>query len=307
MAGVLVTGADGYLGRVVALRLEESGREVIRLGRRREVDDPGSRRLCADLTDREQTHAVLAGVEIEGVCHLAARMNVRESLSDPLGYFAANVGGTLNLLAALPPQVPFVLLSTGAVYGPAHCGPLTEDLVPQPDNPYAASKLAAESLTGSAAAAGLIGAITLRCFNIAGAYGGRANPNPAGIIPAAIRVAMGQSGHVTINGDGSAVREFTHVLDVADAVLQALGAACAGKAEVLNVGTGAGHTMLEVIDTVARVTGRPVPAVRQQAAPETHTALADTGRIRERLGWEPKHSVLAEIIQSDWEARNASV
>ncbi|HCT80039.1 MAG TPA: hypothetical protein DGT23_26430 [Micromonosporaceae bacterium] len=306
MRRVLVTGGDGYLGRVLTLRLIESGHEVILLGRQPLAGDAATRRVCADLTDRQQVAAALAGLDVDGVCHLAARTSVRESLVDPVGYFSVNAVGTLNLLASLTGQTPFVLLSSGAVYGSDHSGPLTEGLVPRPENPYAASKLAAESMVASVAATGAVGAIILRCFNIAGAYGGRANPNPSGIIPAVMRAAMGEAEHVAINGDGSAVREFTHVVDVADAIVRALEAPAAGKAEVLNVGTGAGSTMLEVIDTVARVTGRPIEVVHGPAANEPHTVLADTRRIRERLGWTPVRSGIEEIIRSDWEARHVT-
>lgn len=306
MRRVLVTGGDGYLGRVLTLRLIESGHEVILLGRQPLPGDAATRRVRADLTDRQQVFAALAGLDVDGVCHLAARTNVRESFEDPVGYFSVNAGGTLNLLAALGGQTPFVLLSSGAVYGSSHAGPLTEDLVEHPENPYAASKLAAEAMVASVAATGAIGAVVLRCFNIAGAYGGRANPNPSGIIPAAMRVAMDEAEHVTVNGDGSAVREFTHVVDVADAIVRALESASAGKAEVLNVGTGAGSTMLEVIDTVARVTGRPIEVVHGPAANEPHTVLADTHRIRDRLGWVPARSGIEEIIRSDWEASHVT-
>lgn len=303
---VLVTGWNGYLGRVLSLRLAETGYEVTLLGRRRVPDaalPAAVRTVYADLTDPAQTSAALAGIEVDGVCHLAARTNVRESTVDPLGYFAVNFGGTRNLLAALSARAPFVFLSSGSVYGSSHAGLLAEDLVPAPESPYAASKLAAESLVASAAAAGSIGAVVLRCFNIAGAYAGCANRNPTGIIPATLRAAAGEVPHVAINGDGSAVREFTHVLDVADAIVSALDAAVAGRVELLNVGTGVGIAMSEVIATATRVTGRRIDVIHRPPVEEPHTVLADTRRIRDRLDWIPAHSGIEEIIRSDWEAR----
>lgn len=302
---VLVTGGDGFLGRVLCLRLTELGHDVVRLGR-----------LDADLTDRVQVAAALAGLDVEAVCHLAARTNVRESIADPLGYYAANLGGTLNVLTAwlsersrARPAV-FVFLSSGAVYGSGHPGPIPEGLRPQPENPYAASKLAAESLVTCVAAAGWIDAVILRCFNIGGAYRGHFSRNPAGIIAASLRAAAGEVAQVAVNGDGSAVREFTHVLDVADAIASALHDAAqggtTGRAEVLNVGTGVGTTISDVIATARRVTGRHIDVISGPATGEAHTLLADTSRIAARLGWVPRRSGIEEVIRSDWGARRVS-
>lgn len=312
---VLITGGDGFLGRVLSLRLVEIGHDVVIVGRRSapETDSPAAvRRVYADITDRAQVTAALAGLDVDGVCHLAARTNILESFADPLGYFSVNLGGTLHLLETLTAgsssrltsrRTTVVLVSSGTVYGSRYAGPLVEDLVPRPESPYAASKLAAESLVASVADAGSIAAVILRCFNIAGAYAGRANRNPTGIIPATLRAAAGDVPHVVINGDGSAIREFTHVLDVANAIVRALDTAAPGKAEVLNVGTGVGITVLDIVATAARVTGRHIDVTHRCPANEAHTVLADTRRIRERLGWAPARSDIEEIIQSDWEAR----
>lgn len=288
---VLVAGAGGFVGRVLSARLAESGHQVIA--------------LKADLTDRVAVSRIVARLDVEAVCHLAGRVKVRESFLDPLGYFAVNVGGTINLLESLRGRpVRMVFLSTASVYGSRGDGALGEDVVPRPENPYAASKLAAESLIASVSATGAIGAVILRCFNIAGGYAGHANQNPTGIIPAVLRAAAGDIAQVALNGDGSAVREFTHVVDVADAVVKALDAAALSHTEILNIGTGVGITMGEVITTAERVTGRRIDVVHRPAAAEAHTVLADTTRARERLRWHPAHSDIEEIIRSDWAARS---
>jgi UDP-glucose 4-epimerase len=196
--------------------------------------------------------------------------------------------------------VRFVFSSASAVYGSGRPGRLSEDLEPRPENPYAASKLAAEQLIGYHAATGAIGAITLRCFNIAGAYAGISDPNTTRIISAALRAAAGETPHVLVNGDGSAVREFTHVRDVAEAFRLALDAAAPGGHETLNVGTGEGVTMRDVVRVAEKVTERPVPVRHGPPAREAHTLVADATRIREALGWSPARSSIETIVRDAW-------
>ena len=165
-----------------------------------------------------------------------------------------------------------------------------------------------QQLIGYHAATGEISAVTLRCFNVAGAVDGYADTDPTRIIPNVLRAARGELPHVTLNGDGSAVREFTHVLDVASAFRLAIqangiganGTAADGTAPVYNVGTGRGVSMAEVIATAERVTGRPVPVEHLPPKPEPHTLVSDPRRLMADFGWAPVHSDLTEIIESAW-------
>lgn len=312
---VLVTGGFGYVGGAVAMRLADAGHEVTLLTRRRHrpASPPVAAEVCvADLLDPDQLDKLLADRPFDGVCHLAGLVRVRESFNDPAAYFQVNVGGTASLLAALARAagqtgrpVRLVFASTAAVYGPSSGGPISEDHPLAPTSPYGASKLAAEQLIGYQAATGTLAAVTLRGFAIAGAIGAHGDADLSRIIPKALAVAAGRTPHVEVNGDGSAVREFTHVADVADAYLLALTAARPGEHLVCNVGTGQGVGVREVLATVEAVTGQRLPVVRRPAANEPPALLADTRRIQAQLGWRPHHSDLNEIVATAWHAPGA--
>jgi UDP-glucose 4-epimerase len=304
---VLVTGGQGFLGRAVVAELAAHRHEVIALTRRADGTPAGLQVVCADLRERDEVTAAVVPLKVDAVCHLAGLTSVRDSLADPLGYFETNVGGTANLLSALAEAglpVPMVFASTSAVYGSARPGQLGEGLEPRAENPYAASKLAAEQLLTYHAATGAIGATVLRCFNIAGAVDGFGDPDKSRIIPATLRTAAGEIPHVTVNGDGSAVREFTHVLDVAQAVRLALDTTVPGQARTFNVGTGDGVSMMDVIGTAEKVTGRVIPVVHRPPAREAHTLVADGSRIRETLGWYASRSSLECMIRDAWTHRD---
>jgi UDP-glucose 4-epimerase len=161
--------------------------------------------------------------------------------------------------------------------------------------PYRGSKAAAEQLIAYAAAAGIVSAVTLRCFNVAGAAGGYTDTDPTRIIPNIVRAIRGEIPHVTVNGDGSAVREFTHVLDVATAFRLAVEAAVTGV-RVYNVGTGDGVRMRDVIAAAERVAGVPVPVEHLPPKPEPHTLISDPQRLMHDLDWRPRHSELSTIL-----------
>jgi UDP-glucose 4-epimerase len=312
---VLVTGGFGYVGGAVAKRLADAGHQVMLLTRQRHrpANPPVEAEVrVADLLHPDQLGKLLTDRPFEGVCHLAGLARVRESFDDPAGYFQVNVGGTANLLAALARAaertgrpVRLVFASTAAVYGQATGEPISEDHPLAPTSPYGASKLAAEQLIGYQAAAGTLAAVTLRSFAIAGGIGSRGDADLSRIIPKALAVAAGRTPHVEVNGDGTAVREFTHVADVADAFLLALTAARPGQHLVCNVGTGQGVTVREVLATVEEVTGQRLPVVRRPVANEPPALLADTQRIQARLGWRPQHSDLNEIVATAWHALGA--
>jgi UDP-glucose 4-epimerase len=309
---VLVTGGLGFTGRAVVENLTRHSHHVTVLTSRLRgsVSDTadGVEIVHADLRDAAAVSAVIEAGQFEGVCHLAALTRVRDSFADPVGYFDVNVGGTVHLLAALNAQteraggVPCLVFgSTGAVYGSRE-GVLSEEEAPAPNNPYGASKHAVEQLLTFQAATGRLAAVSLRCFNIAGAVHGCGDPDTSRIIPKALAVAAGRFSHVQINGDGSALREYTHPSDVADAYRRSLEAAQPGKHLIYNVGSGDAVSVADVIDAVRRTTGCDVPAEHQPPKPEPHILMASSSRIRDDLGWTPTHSTLGEIISDGWAA-----
>ncbi|MFC6885160.1 MULTISPECIES: NAD-dependent epimerase/dehydratase family protein [Actinomadura] len=297
---VLVTGAAGYVGYAVARRLTAAGHEVSGLVRDAgRTLPPGVRPVIGDLLDPVALGAVLE--PYDGVCHLAALTRVRASFADPLGFFAANVQGTVNLLAVLPPGCSVVYGSTAAVYGTPERQPIPETETPAPTSPYGASKLAAEHAVRFHARTGAIGATVLRTFNVAGSVDGRGDPDETRLIPKALLVAAGRASHLEINGPGTAVREYLHVDDLAAAFVLALPAE-PGADRVYNVGSGRGASVAEVVAEAERVTGRPIPTVHNPPQPEPPLLLCDAAAVHRDLGWRPQHSDLAEIIESSWSA-----
>lgn len=313
---VLVTGAAGYVGYVVGRRLVDAGHDVVGL-----VRSPAQAGqlpdevvpLVADLLDFGNLRAAVStvarhhlGGPLDGACHLAGLVRVRDSFTEPLSFFAANVHGTVNLLRCLPESARIVLGSTGAVYGEAEPQPVTEAEPPAPTSPYAASKLAAEEAVRYHVRAGPAGAVVLRTFNVAGSVDGRRDPDETRLLPRALEVAAGRLPHLTINGDGTAVREYVHVDDLAGAYLLALEAAGDGGHRVFNVGSGAATSVRDVVAMVAEVTGRPVPTVSAPPTPEPPVLMSDSSAIRDELGWTPKRSELRQIVTDSWAALRAS-
>ncbi|MEQ7124166.1 NAD-dependent epimerase/dehydratase family protein [Actinopolymorpha sp. B11F2] len=306
---VLVTGGLGFVGNAVAHVLHDAGHQVSVLthsARYAERLPAGGQLLHADVRDLDALRTALSGQDVEGVCHLAGLARVRDSFEHPLDYFEINVAGTANLLRALADTTqgtPAVALaSTGAVYGSGAKGKLTEDLPAIPDTPYAASKRAAEQVLEYHAQTGAVGAITLRCFAISGASNGVGDQDDTRIIPKALRVAAGEAPSITINGDGSAQREFTHVLDVADACRRALEATRPGAHAYYNVGTGTGISMTDVVAAVGDITGRQVPVEHGPPRPEPQILVADPSAIQRDLGWSAPRSGLTTMIRDAWGA-----
>lgn len=310
---LLVVGGAGYVGSVCTARLLEGGHEVA------VVDDlstghadavpAGARFVEADIA--EVAGEVLAD-GYDGVLHFAARALVGESMENPGKYWRDNVVTSIRLLDAMrehgTPRLVFS--STCATYGQPEQTPIAETARLQPTNPYGATKLAVDMAIGDYARAHGIAAVSLRYFNVAGAYGsfGERHTVETHLIPLVLQVASGARPHVQIYGDdyptpdGTAIRDYIHVDDLADAHLLALVHATPGEHGIFNLGTGTGFSVLEVIETCRKVTGHPIPAVTAPRRPGDPAILvAASDRAHEELGWKPKHGDLAEIVTHAWE------
>lgn len=303
---VLVTGATGFVGYAVAALLVEHGHQVSGLTRCRASALPqGVHRLEGDLRTPEALPTALA--DVDAVCHLAGLTKVRESRTYPLDYWRTNLGGTLAILDRLAstPGRRVVLASTCAVYGEQAEQPISETAALAPTSPYGTSKLAADQAAADLAVTGAIGAISLRAFNVAGALPGHPDRDTTRLIPRLLAVHQGRAPELVINGEGTAVRDFVHVADMASAFLLALHACGPGTRRAYNVGSGCPSTVHEVIATAEAVTGRVVRRRHTTAAHEPATLWADSTRIQSELGWRPEKSRLPEIITDAWTALNS--
>ncbi len=303
---VLVTGASGYLGWATVHELRDAGHHVVALVHRTMRGfGPGVEVRRGDVLDENSLRNAVR--EVDGVCHLAALTRVRDAASQPTRYFRLNTGGTLNVVDALAVEsertgrpARMVFASTGSVYGAPERQPISEDAPTESINPYASSKVAAEQLIGWQVAAGVLGAAILRIFNAAGAVAGYADPDESRILPKAVAVAAGRAPYVQVNGDGSAVRDFVHVADIAHALRLALEATETGHKALYNVGA-VSASVRDVIAEVERVSGRTVPVVHRPAhAGEARLLAADTTRIRSELGWKPERSTLEQLATDQW-------
>lgn len=302
---VLVTGATGFVGYAVAAALVDAGHEVAALTRSERDLAVGVQRIHGDVLTVDSVTRAVDTVGADAVCHLAALARVRDSRTDPLGYWHTNVGGTLAVLQAMnsgagaPSRL--VVASTCAVYGERVSQPITESARPEPTSPYGSSKLAADRAISDLADTGAIGAISLRAFNIAGGIPGRTDADESRLIPKIVAVGQGRAGELVVNGDGSVVRDYVHVADMADAFVRALGACRPGHWTAYNVGSGLRSTIADVIAAAEAVIGAPLPVRHNPPVDEPHELLADASRIRGDLGWRPERSQLWQIIGDAWE------
>jgi UDP-glucose 4-epimerase len=302
---ILVTGATGFLGHAVTSALADRGHVVVALSRdSADVPSKADRHVRADV--RSRADIIDAVADVDAVCHLAALVRVRDSLSNPLDYWRTNVGGTLNVLEALAQSATreapkrLILSSTGAVYGAPEHQPIGEDQITSPGNPYAATKLAADLAASHVAGIGAIGAVALRAFNIAGASSGRTDHDLTRLIPKILAVQAGHAHDFVLNGDGSAVRDFVHVDDMADAFARAIDICEAGDWRVYNIGSGRQATIRDVVSVAEEVTGRPVPVRHAPPANEPRVLVADASRAMAELDWLPKRSNLTQIMSDAW-------
>ncbi|OIV38875.1 UDP-glucose 4-epimerase GalE [Mangrovactinospora gilvigrisea] len=309
---VLVTGGAGYVGSVVAAHLLRDGYAVTVLddlstGHRGAVP-AGAEFVEGRIQDAAK---VLDGAGFTAVLHFAASSQVGESVANPEKYWTNNVAGTLALLTAMRAAGVgrLVFSSTAAVYGEPATVPITEDLPQAPTNPYGATKLAIDHTIGSYCAAYGLAATSLRYFNVAGAFGefGERHDPESHLIPLVLRAAAGLRENVAVFGtdyptpDGTCIRDYIHVADLAEAHLLALRHSTAGEHLICNLGNGEGFSVRQVIDTVRRVTGREVPVVEaDRRAGDPAVLVASSERARKRLGWQPTRTDLDGIVADAW-------
>lgn len=302
---VLVTGGKGFIGQAVVRALLADGHRVDVVSRtpdRERLPEPAAV-LTADITDRGSICEAVGATAYQGVVHLAAVTNGRESFDQPVRYYDVNIGGTANLLDALAAsgsEAPhFVLASTNNVYG-TRVGALSEDLELHPESPYAASKVAAEQLVTYQAATGALAATILRLFNVAGAIDGITDTDTRRLIPGVLATAAGERPAFAVNGDGGAVREYTHVRDAAAAVIVSLAGSEPGHTRCYNVGTGEGASVMDIIRIAERVTGIAIPLEYRTARPEPRALVADSSRITRETAWRASRSEPAAIVSDAW-------
>jgi UDP-glucose 4-epimerase len=309
---LLVTGGAGYVGSVVTGHLLEAGHRVTVLddlstGHADAVPE-GANLVQAGVAEAD---SVLDRGGYDAVLHFAARSLVAESMAHPETYWRNNVGGTMLLLDAMRrAAVPrIVFSSTAAVYGEPDAVPIVEYAPTRPGNPYGASKLAIDHMLAGEAAGHGLAAVSLRYFNVAGAWRGlgERHATETHLIPIALQVAAGQRDVLEIFGDdyptpdGTCVRDYVHVADLARAHLMALDAARPDRAMIYNLGNGQGFSVLQVVDAVRSVTGHPVPvAVRDRRPGDPATLVASSELIRAELGWAPERSRLEDMIADAW-------
>jgi len=314
----LVTGGAGYVGSVVAQHLLEAGHEVTVLDNLstgfREGVPAGATFVEGDIRDA----AKWLDSTYDAVLHFAAFSQVGESVVKPEKYWENNVGGSMALLAAMREAGvrKLVFSSTAATYGEPDEVPIVETTRTSPTNPYGASKLSVDFMITSEAAAHGLGAVSLRYFNVAGAYGscGERHEPESHLIPLVLQVAQGKRDAISVFGDdyptpdGTCVRDYIHVADLADAHLLALKAATPGEHLICNLGNGEGFSVRQVIETVRQVTGHPIPeVVAPRRGGDPATLVASATRAKERLGWNPTRADLAGIVADAWAfAQNVS-
>ncbi|MGZ4521817.1 MAG: UDP-glucose 4-epimerase GalE [Mycobacteriaceae bacterium] len=310
---LLVTGGAGYVGSVCTALLVERGHRVTVLDdlSTGHVDavSPSARFVEGDVA----THAAaLLSEGMDGVLHFAAKSLVGESVEHPELYWFGNVVTSLKLLEAVraagTPRLVFS--STAATYGEPEQIPITEDAPTRPTNPYGATKLAIDHAITSYANAHGLAAVSLRYFNVAGAHGGLGERHivETHLIPLVLQVAAGQREHITIYGDdwptpdGTCLRDYIHVRDLAEAHLLALEHATAGAHRIYNLGTGTGFSVVEVIEACRRVTGHPIPAqVAARRAGDPAVLVASSARATADLGWRPELTSLDTIVGDAWQ------
>jgi UDP-glucose-4-epimerase GalE len=318
MSHLLVTGGAGYIGSHTLRGLQRAGHSAVviddlRAGNAMLVHDAAL--IRCDIADRAAVSRVFEEHgPFDGVLHFAAYLFVAESVSKPLDYYANNVGGSIALLdVAIAQDTPaFVFSSSCATYGVPDRVPISEDTPLAPINPYGASKLMVERVLADAETAHGLRWAALRYFNACGADPdgdiGECHDPEIHLIPSCLEAVAGIRERLQLYGtdyptpDGSCIRDYIHVTDLANAHVCALEALIAGRSiGVRNLGTGRGHSNREVIAAIERVVGRAVPIEQAARRPgDPPELVADASAFRSEFGWEPRHSDLDTIVTSSW-------
>ncbi len=313
---VLVTGGAGFIGSTTAAALRDAGHDVtvaddLSRGLRTMVPDDVAF-VQADVTDAAEIEPVVAGGRFDACLHFAALIEVGDSKSRPDAYFATNTVGTTTLLDVLMRHgvERFVLSSTAATYGEPEDVPIRETHPNRPTNPYGESKLMSERMLAWYSELKGLRTAALRYFNAAGAigrHGERYDAHQTHLIPLVLEAAAGRRANVRVFGtdyptpDGTAVRDYVHVADLADAHVRALAALETHRTIVVNLANGAGFSVREVITAAEEMTGLPVPVIDEpRRAGDPAILIASADRAREVLGWTPQRPALETIVEDAW-------
>jgi UDP-glucose 4-epimerase len=318
---ILVVGGAGYIGSHAVRRLLQAGHDAVvfdnlSLGHAAAV--PDGLLVVGDLADRAALLGVMQGGGIDAVMHFAAFASVPESVADPAKYYRNNLAGTLNLLDSMREAgvASLVFSSTCAVYGECEGGVLREDSPTRPINPYGATKLACERMIADYGHAYGLTSGTLRYFNACGAAGdgsiGEDHRPETHLIPLALQVALGQREYVAVCGtdyptpDGTCIRDYVHVEDLADAHLDLLERVAAGEGGTYNLGTGIGFSVRQVVEAARRVTGHPIPVVEYPRRPgDPPRLVASPLALGRDQGWRPRFTDIEAIVETAWRWHSA--
>jgi UDP-glucose 4-epimerase len=309
---ILVVGGAGYIGSICSELLLDQGHEIavfdnLSEGHRGALD-PRARFIEGDLQDRQTIDSALAVARPEAVMHFAASALVSESMRDPSKYFRNNISSGLNLLDAIVTAhvERIVFSSTCAIFGLPEQVPIGETAPTRPINPYGESKLAFEKILRWYDEIHGLKFVSLRYFNAAGATAnfGEDHRLETHLIPNALKVALGQKSHVEIFGadyetpDGTCIRDYIHIVDLARAHILALGTA---RSELYNLGSGGGASVREVIAACRKITGKKIDTVEKPRRPgDPPRLIASSEKIKRELGWQPQFQALDAIIESAW-------
>lgn len=318
---LLVTGGAGYVGSHAVRRLLQAGHEIWvydNLYQGHAAAVPTGSLIEGDLLDQPKLEHTLRSLRIEAVMHFAALALVGESVTDPAKYYRGNVQGTFHLLEAMRATgvKKIVFSSTTATYGVPEKIPIAESTPQNPINPYGFSKLVVERMLDDYADAYGFGFAALRYFNASGAASdgslGEDHSPESHLIPIVLQVALGQRDAITIFGndfptpDGTCIRDYIHVEDLAEAHLKALQRLKSGEGLKLNLGTGIGFSVQQVIEACRKVTGHPIPAkVGPRREGDPPALIADARAALAALDWKPQYTSIENIIATAWRWHSA--
>jgi UDP-glucose 4-epimerase len=313
---ILVTGGAGYIGGTVTRLLLERGHSVVVYDNlchaQRSMVPAGAAFVEGDVADSKRLDELFSGGSFAGVMHFAALIEAGESMRQPEVYFRNNTAATLSLLEAMVRNNldKLVFSSTAAVYGEPVRTPIAEDAALLPTNAYGESKLLVEQMLSWIHRVHGLRYASLRYFNVAGAIPGRgeAHEPESHLIPLILDVAIGRRDRIKIFGqdyptpDGTAVRDYIHVQDLAEAHLLAFQALDERDRMIYNLGNGQGFTVRQVVDSARRVTGHPIPVEElPRRAGDPAVLIASSAKIETELGWKPKYTQLDDIVRTAWE------